>query len=264
MGFITFTWSGLLVFTVMTYLTMCLGISMGFHRLHTHKSFKTSRGLTVLLALLGTLAIQGGPIRWVATHRLHHKTADQRSADPHSPKDGFWWAHAGWTVFMHPELTADRLGCYASDLIQDPVFRYLEENYAWLYTASLLMLGLGGFVYDGWPTAVSWVIWGGFVRTVYVWHITWLVNSATHRFGYTNYQCLDDSRNLWWLALLTSGEGWHNNHHAHPRAAKMGHRWFEFDLTYITLRIFQRLGLVKALIYPAKTDPCANRLVLAK
>jgi fatty-acid desaturase len=247
----TFTWSGLVVFAVMVYITFALGLSMGNHRLFSHYSFKTPKAVMYTLAIFSCMALEGGPIRWVATHRLHHKESDHSLADPHTPVDGFWWAHIGWTVFRHPKLKMDGLARYAPDLCRDPVFWFLEQYYYLPYVASLLVIFGLGWIYGGLPLGLSWFAWGGLLRTIYVWHLSWMVNSVTHSVGYRNYAFPDNSRNTWWLALMSWGEGWHNNHHAHPRSAKVGHRWFELDPTYWTIQLLSRIGLASSIIRPA-------------
>jgi len=244
----TFSWPGLTMFLVMVYITGCLGITLGFHRLLSHGSFKVPKVFTYLLTLFGCLAMQGGPIRWVATHRLHHKTADTPE-DPHSPTQGFWWAHLVWNLYRHPKLvTEEDFKHFAPDLCRDPVFRFLDRYFVFLNIMfALLIFGIG-YLIQGWKLALSLVAWGCALRTVYVWHITWLVNSATHLWGYHSYDTNDNSQNNWWVALLTFGEGWHNNHHANPQSARMGLAWQEIDMTYWVIRFLRKIGLAKRVI----------------
>ena len=238
-----FSWSGLAVFVFLYWFTGPIGICLGFHRQLTHKSFSTYAPVRWALAFIGGLAGQGSAIQWVANHRKHHVFSDTEH-DPHSPRHGGLWSHMLW--FMpnlgskyHAEL-AER---YAPDLARDPVLRGLDKLFLPIQiTLGLSLCGLG-YLAGGPYLAASWVLWGMFVRMVWVFHITWFVNSASHMWGYRNYETSDGSRNLWWVGLLAAGEGWHNNHHAHQRMAKHGHRWWEFDLTYTTICVMEKLGL---------------------
>lgn len=244
----TFSWPGLIAFLVMTALTGCLGITLGFHRLLTHRSFEVSKPLKYMLALFGCLALQGGPVRWVATHRLHHKEADTPN-DPHSSEEGFWWSHLIWNFFRQPELeSTEALKRYAPEIYKDPVLRFMDQHFFWLYLGFAALLFFAGALFQGWQLGLSLVVWGCILRIVYVWHVTWLVNSATHFWGYQTFPSRDKSRNNWWVALLTFGEGWHNNHHAHPRSARMGLAWHEPDLTYWIISTINRLGLATKVV----------------
>jgi stearoyl-CoA desaturase (delta-9 desaturase) len=246
----TFSWAGLALFVVMTFVTACLGITLGYHRLLTHRSFNAPKPLQYLLALFGLLALQNSPLRWVATHRLHHKETDN-PRDPHSSRRGFWWSHMGWLFVLHPQLTtAEDLKRYAPDMARDPVFQFLDSAYGWINLGFALLVFTIGVLVDGWQLGLSLLIWGVMLRIVYVWHITWLVNSATHRWGYQRFATTDSSRNTWWVALLTFGEGWHNNHHAHPQAARSGYGWLELDVTYGIIWLLKRLGLASNVVPP--------------
>jgi stearoyl-CoA desaturase (delta-9 desaturase) len=233
---VTFSWQALAVASALWWITGSLGIGLGFHRLLTHQGFRSSLWLQRFLTVCGTLAVQGGPIAWVAGHRLHHAHSD-RELDPHNSRKGFWWAHIGWVLYRDPNTGEfENYRNYAKDLVADPFMLFLDRNYVWLQVIlGLLLLLLGGW---------SFVVWGVFVRLVFGWHCTWLVNSAAHKFGYQSYDSRDDSRNCWWVALLTFGEGWHNNHHAFPRSARHGLRWWEFDLNWLTIRILRAAGMV--------------------
>ena len=243
----TFTWSGLVVFGIL-YVITGLGITLGYHRLLTHRSFHTNRVVEFLLTLSGVLANQDGPLTWVGTHRKHHTHSDEHD-DPHSPEHGFWWSHFGW--WMRPEpRDANRDFFNVKDLARDPMHR-MFERFHWLFPLLLagVLYGLGelwsGQGQLGSGSGLSWVIWGVAARTVFVYHATWLVNSAAHTWGYQGFQTGDKSRNLWWVALVTFGEGWHNNHHAHQRSAAHGLRWWEFDITYMLIRSMAWLGLAR-------------------
>jgi sn-1 stearoyl-lipid 9-desaturase len=238
-GFFTFTWTALLVGVALWWITGGLGITLGFHRLLTHQSFTAPRWVQRFLTLCGTLAVQGGPIAWVAGHRVHHAHSD-RELDPHNSRRGFWWAHLGWIFYRDPKLgNFERYKNYAKDLALDPFYLFLDRWYVALQIAlGIILLLLGGW---------SLVVWGIFVRLVFGWHCTWLVNSAAHMFGYQTYDSRDDSRNCWWVALISFGEGWHNNHHAFPRSARHGLRWWEFDASFLVLRAMEKAGLARDL-----------------
>ena len=250
----TFTWGALAVSILLWWISGSLGIGMGYHRLLTHRGYKTSKPVEYFLTLCGALALEGGPIQWVTTHRIHHAHADT-VGDPHTPRDGGWWSHIGWiltgTAQRHEREVFAR---YAPDLMKDPVQVWLSR---W-YFLPLIVLGLGLFAIGGWP----FLLWGIFLRVTVGLHATWLVNSATHMWGTQRFQTRDDSRNNWWVALLTFGEGWHNNHHAHPRAARHGLTWYEIDVNWWGIRTLQLLGLAKqvklvgkaALLRVAKSD----------
>jgi stearoyl-CoA desaturase (delta-9 desaturase) len=239
LGFITFSWKALAVCVAIWWITGGLGITLGFHRLLTHQSFTAPRWVARFLTVCGTLAVQGGPIAWVAGHRVHHAHSD-REKDPHNSRKGFWWAHIGWIFYRDPVLgTFHGYKQYAKDLVADPFILFLDRYYVYLQ----VLFGLGLLLLGGW----SFVIWGIFVRLVFGWHCTWLVNSASHMFGYQSYDSRDEARNCWWVALLSFGEGWHNNHHAFPRSARHGLQWWEFDSSYVILRLMQVCGLVSDL-----------------
>jgi fatty-acid desaturase len=224
------------VMVALIWLAGGVGVTLGFHRLLTHRSFRCPLWLEHGLTVLGCLSWQGGAIQWVGTHRLHHQSPD-RDEDPHSPRHGFLWSHMLWPMLKEPagRCAADA----AKDLARDPVHRFLD-HWFWVPQALLVpvLYALGG---------LPWVVWGIFVRTTIVYHGTWLVNSAGHRFGYRNFDTRDDSGNVWWVALLTFGEGWHNNHHAHQSAAAHGVRWFELDLTYAQIRLLGLLRLARGI-----------------
>ncbi len=235
-AFFTFSWTNLWVALALYFVAVGLGISMGYHRLHTHRGFKTFKLFDYFLAVCGTLTLEGGPIFWVATHRLHHQYSDEPK-DPHSPRVSGFWAHMGWIIFgeAHHNDTA-RMARYAPDLGNDPFYRWLT-TYHWV---PLTVLGFTLLAIGGWGL-VNWAI---FLRVVVGLHATWLVNSATHMWGRRRFATKDDSKNSWWVALLTFGEGWHNNHHAHPVSARHGLAWYELDITWMLLRVLRAVGLV--------------------
>lgn len=238
-----FTWQGLVLMLFLHWFTGCLGVTLGFHRLLTHSSFQTWKPIRYLLALIGGFAGEGDVIEWVANHRQHHAHSDQEG-DPHTPHDGSWWAHMWWLCWTFPhDAQVRHQKRWAPDLMKDPGMIWIGR----LFLPSQIALGLAilgaGYALGGWPMAISFLVWGVFVRMVAVLHVTWFVNSASHMWGYRNYETTDDSRNNWWVAILAYGEGWHNNHHAWPRMAPHGHRWWEFDLTYCIIRLMQWTGL---------------------
>jgi len=234
-----FSWTALATAVFLYWMATGLGISMGYHRLHTHRSYKVPTALEYFFAVCGTLTLEGGPIFWVATHRVHHQNSDQ-DGDPHSPRDGGWWAHAGWILLGETKHNNTRLMAkYAPDLAKDRFYVWLN-NYHWVPIAVLgvLLLAIGG---------LPMILWGICVRVVFGLHATWLVNSATHMWGSRRFATRDDSRNNWWVALITFGEGWHNNHHAHPTSARHGLTWYEFDPTWITLKLLRLFGVARAI-----------------
>ena len=241
------TWQAVAVAVALHWVCIGWGIGMGYHRLHTHRSYVVPRPLEYFLAVCGTLTLQGGPIFWTAVHRVHHQNSDH-SGDPHTPRDGRWWSHMLWTLFgrsLHSDTAL--MGRYAPDLMKDRFYRVLS-GWHWV---PLVVLGLALLVAGGLP----WLLWGVFLRVVFGLHSTWLVNSATHLWGRRRFETPDDSRNSWWVALVTFGEGWHNNHHAHPTSARHGLVWQELDLTWLQIRLLEKLGLAWNVRVPA-----ANRL----
>lgn len=235
-----FSWRAVAVAVFLYWMATGLGISMGYHRLLTHRSYKIARLLEYFFATCGALTFEGGPISWVATHRIHHQYSDH-DGDPHSPRDGGWWAHVGWLLFGERKHNNTRLmSKYAPDLAKQPYYVWLN-NYHW---APMIPLVLVLFAAGGIPL----VLWGFCFRVVFGLHATWLVNSATHMWGRRRFATRDDSRNNWWVALITFGEGWHNNHHAHPTSARHGLTWYEFDPTWITLKILRRFGIAKSVL----------------
>jgi stearoyl-CoA desaturase (delta-9 desaturase) len=232
-----FNWRDFAIAVFMYWLATGLGISMGYHRLHTHRSYQVPTWLEYFFGFCGALTLEGGPIFWVAVHRLHHQNSDQ-PGDPHSPREGAWWSHVGWILLGETNHNNTRLmSKYAPDLARNKFYVWLN-NYHWVPSVVLavVMLALGG-----WPL----VLWAMFFRIVFGLHATWLVNSATHMWGARRFATRDDSRNTWWVALITFGEGWHNNHHAHPTSARHGLAWYEFDISWITIKLLRLFGVAK-------------------
>lgn len=244
-AFFTFSWQNLAAFLVLWWVSGSLGIGLGYHRLLTHRGFKVPKWLEYTLSLFGTLALQSGPLSWVSTHRIHHAFTDQEN-DPHSPRHGTYWAHIGW-IFRgtSQNQTEETMRRYCPDMIDDKVHRVLNRFY-WVPT---VLVGVGLFAIGGF----GMMLWGIFLRTVLGWHFTWLVNSATHLWGSRRFETRDDSRNNGLVAALSWGEGWHNNHHAHPRSAKHGLTWYEIDINWMQLRVLEMVGLAKDIYaYDAK------------
>jgi len=234
-AFFFFGWAPLLTAVVLWWISGSLGVGMGYHRLLTHRGYKTPKWVEYLLTTCGTLALEGGPIFWVATHRVHHQNTD-REGDPHTPLDGGFWAHMGWILTgkaMHNKI--DSLLPYVPDLRKDKFHVWISE-WHWMpqVVVGVLLLAIGG---------VPYLLWGMFVRTVFGLHCTWLVNSATHMWGSQRFLTGDTSTNSFWVALLTFGEGWHNNHHAAPQVARHGLAWYEIDLNWYGIKTLQILGL---------------------
>jgi stearoyl-CoA desaturase (delta-9 desaturase) len=243
-------WSDVIVFAIM-YLATGLGITVGFHRYFTHRSFKTSKPVRAILAVLGSVAIEGPIISWVADHRKHHTFADQEG-DPHSPHvdHGHGWrgalkglvhAHVGW-LFIHTQRGARRR--YARDLIDDPIVSWVDRRFVFWALGGLLMAFLLGWVIGGSLFAgLTGLLWGGAVRMLVVHHVTFSINSLCHFFGRRRFETDDESRNLLWLAPFSFGESWHNNHHAFPTSAEHGMRKWEIDPSALIIRAMERLGL---------------------
>jgi stearoyl-CoA desaturase (delta-9 desaturase) len=234
-----FSWSALGVAILFWWIAGGLGVCLCYHRLLTHRSFKTPKPVEYALTAMGCLNLQGGPIKWVGTHRIHHKESDT-DLDPHSPKHGFDWAHVLWCVVKDPY--GRDLRRYAPDLLRDRGMVWLDK-YFWVpqVAVAVALYAIGG---------LPWLIWGVAVRTVFTYHATWFVNSASHTWGYRNFDTREESRNLWWVSLLSFGEGWHNNHHAYPRSAAHGLRRLELDPTYWTIKAMSWIGLARDIHVP--------------
>jgi fatty-acid desaturase len=230
-----FSWNAFLVAMVFWWLAGGLGIGVGYHRLLTHRGYKTYKWVEYFLTVCGTLTLEGGPIFWVAVHRQHHQNTD-KEGDPHSPRDGGFWAHVGWLLTgqtMHNDSAS--LLPYVPDLRKDK-FHIWISRWHWV---PITVLGLVLLVVGGW----KFLLWGIFFRTVLGLHSTWLVNSATHMWGSRRFPTGDTSKNSFWVALLTFGEGWHNNHHAHPQSSRHGLAWYEVDINWYAIAVMRRLGL---------------------
>jgi fatty-acid desaturase len=235
------SWWGLLTAGILGWVAGSLGIGMGYHRLLTHRGYRVPRAVKYFLTVCGTLAMEGGPTYWVATHRIHHAHSDDRG-DPHTPRDGRWWSHMGWILTGTAQQQGqEALQRYVPDLLKDRFMVWLNR----LYFLPLVILGITLFAVGGWRV----MFWGVFLRVTVGLHATWLVNSATHLWGRRRFETADNSRNSWWVALLTWGEGWHNNHHAHPTSARHGLAWYEIDVNWWGIRLLQFLRLAKRIKY---------------
>jgi stearoyl-CoA desaturase (delta-9 desaturase) len=237
------------------YLVTAGGITVGFHRLFTHRAFQAVRPLQYVLAVLGSMAVQGALIDWVADHRKHHAHTD-REGDPHSPHGhgdglagtlrGLWHAHAGWLTSDVGRADRER---YARDLLEDQGLRRLSGAFEWLVVLGLLLPAAAGFAVKGTAAgALTGLLWGGLVRVFFVHHATWSINSVCHFFGRRRFATDDMSTNVFWLALPTLGESWHHNHHAFPRSARHGLRWWEIDVSAAVIWVLERLRLVRGVV----------------
>jgi len=249
-----FSWERLLVAAIIYILAINVGIGMCYHRLLTHRGYHVPKWVEYAMSVCATLSLEGGPIFWVSTHRVHHQLSDQEG-DPHTPREGAWWAHTGWILFgeaLHAQTEV--LARYSPDLHRDRFHVWLSR-YHWLplTLSGVLLLGLG-WAFGGPLSGVAFLLWGVMLRVTLGLHATWLVNSATHLWGSRRFETRDDSRNSWWVALLTGGEGWHNNHHAHPVSARHGLRWYELDPNFWGIWLLAKIGLAKK-IQVAKFDP---------
>ena len=227
-----FSWQAVGVAVLLHWITGGLGITLGWHRLLSHRSFQVPKWLEYFFALCGTLALQGGIIWWVGLHRHHHLHSDE-DVDHHDSKKGFLWSHVRWMCYEIP--AESDIPRFTKDIVNDKFYQFLNNYFFPLQ----VVLGVVLYLIGGLP----FVFWGVFARLVVVYHCTWLVNSATHKFGYRNFETTDNSTNCWWVALTTYGEGWHNNHHAYQYSARHGMKWWELDITWITIQVLQLLGL---------------------
>ncbi len=257
-----FSWTGV-IFLIVGIHVFGQGITIGYHRLLTHRSFKTPKWVEHIIAILGICCMEDTPARWVSVHRMHHVHSDE-IPDPHSPRVTFFWSHMGWLMYINRQTySVAGLEKFAKDLLRDPFYMRLELNpfLQFYYILAqvpvyfaigflISLLGFGSEVAEAARMGASLVVWGAILRIVCVWHITWSVNSLSHMFGYRNYTTGEDSRNNWLVALLTVGEGWHNNHHEDPSAASVQHRWWEVDISYYEIKLLEFFGLASEVIPP--------------
>ena len=232
-----FSWQNLAVMLVGNWIVGSLGVGLGYHRLITHRSFQAPKWLEYTLTIFASMALQNEAFKWVATHRMHHQFCET-DKDPHTTRQGFWHAHIGWifkgTAQDHDDATFKK---YVPDLLKDKNHVLIAKY----FYVPIIVSGVVLFAIGGW----GMVLWGVVVRTIFGWHTTWFVNSLSHIFGKRPYQTDDDSTNNWFVALLTFGEGWHNNHHAFPTSARHGLKFYQFDMNWIAIKIFKQLGWAK-------------------
>jgi stearoyl-CoA desaturase (delta-9 desaturase) len=255
-----FSWTGVVLLIVGIYFYGGLGINIGYHRLLTHRSFVCPRWLERSFTVIALCCMEDSPGSWVATHRMHHNDSDE-SPDPHSPLVSFLWSHVGWLLIENRDVRSfsayDR---YARDVLRDPFYMRLQRTMLGplIYLGHAALYFLAGLA-AGWSLwglaagvqfGLSLLAWGVILRTVCVWHITWSVNSLTHMHGYRTYNTRENSRNNWFVALITTGEGWHNNHHADPASASNTHRWWELDGMWGVIRLLEMCGLATAVNRP--------------
>ena len=233
------------------YLTTGIGITAGFHRFFTHKSFETNRVVVFILGVMGSMAVEGPLLNWVATHRCHHQHSDCEE-DPHSPHAhgnglwdmfrGIWHAQMGW-IINHKAPSFKR---YVPDLQKDRMLRFIHVTFPlWVAVGLLFPAVLGGVITLSWTGALLGFLWGGLIRVFFVHHVTWSVNSVCHIWGRQPYDCHDESRNNAICGVLALGEGWHNNHHAFPTSARHGLRWWQFDMSWLFIKTLILLRLAR-------------------
>jgi stearoyl-CoA desaturase (Delta-9 desaturase) len=247
-------WSDLAILVGM-YLLTAFGITVGYHRLLTHRAFDTPAPMRYGLAVLGSMAVQGSVIAWVADHRKHHAFSDS-DGDPHSPHghgsgatgvlSGLWHAHVGWLLDGHGRADWNR---FAPDLMEDSGMRRINRAFPLLVGLTLVLPFAAGYVLTGTLLgALTGLLWGGLVRVFFVHHVTWSINSVCHFMGTRRFVTPDESRNVFWLALLSLGESWHHNHHAFPRSANHGLRWWEVDVSGLFISGLERVGLARNVV----------------
>ncbi|MBX2850705.1 MAG: fatty acid desaturase [Phycisphaeraceae bacterium] len=250
------------------YLVTGFGITIGYHRLFTHRSFATPKWVSTLLAVMGSMAVEGPVLHWVAVHRKHHQHSDNHD-DPHSPHAfgggmlamirGMWHAHVGWSLGKRKHTD---LSTYVYDLKKDRVLVWTSRLFPlWVALGLLVPAVLGGLLTMSWMGVLLGFLWGGLVRVMVVHHITWSINSVCHIWGSTPYKSNDESKNNVVFGILALGEGWHNNHHAFPRSARHGLAWWQFDISYIIIRAMSWVGLAKRINVPDKATRESRRLV---
>lgn len=225
---------------VSLYLATGFGITIGFHRLITHRGFQTPRWVRNVLGFLGTASLQGSPVQWTLVHRRHHQLSDKAN-DPHTPLKSFFYGHCGW-IFLRRNV--EKNPQLVKDVISEPFFRFLDIP--GINITPALSLAVLCWLIGGWQG----VLWGCFLRTVLLWNATWSVNSFCHVMGSREFDTPDNSRNLWWVGLVALGEGWHNNHHARPQLAVHGVRWWQFDISWMMIRLMEQVGLARNIKRP--------------
>jgi stearoyl-CoA desaturase (delta-9 desaturase) len=255
------------------YVMTALGVTLGYHRMFTHRAFEASRAFRAIFAVLGSMAVEGSVITWVADHRKHHAFTDQEG-DPHSPHlsgsgfmgavKGLWHAHIGW--LFETVGTAERER-FAPDLVKDPAVRVVDKLFfLWVVLGLAIPFALGWIVGGGLGTALTALLWGGLVRVLLLHHVTWSINSVCHFFGRKRFDIEDESRNVFWLAPLSMGEAWHHNHHAFPTSAFHGLRFWErmADPTGLLIALLEKLGLVWNVVRVSPDRQAAKTLPTAR
>jgi stearoyl-CoA desaturase (delta-9 desaturase) len=222
------------------YSLIAFGVTVGFHRMLTHRSFQPHPLVKLILLVLGSMAVEGPALEWAATHIKHHAQAD-REGDPHSPVEGFWHAHLGWV--LRGQMADPKM--YGRHLLQDRMVVFVSRTFLVWATLSLVIPFAVGGMLGGWSGAWTGLLWGGLVRMFLTHHVTWSVNSVCHTFGRREFETVDRSRNEWIVGLLAFGEGWHNNHHAFPRSAFHGLHWWQLDVSGYLIWTLERLGLAR-------------------
>jgi len=264
-----FSWTGVVVAVVGVFF-FGQGVNLGYHRLLTHRGFKVPRWYEYGLVVVALCCLQDTPIKWVTHHRVHHRFSDKQ-ADPHSPFVNFYWGHMGWLFHENRGVRSPAVyNTYTKDLLEDRFYRALERKW-WIWNGIYLLhaaLFYGAGFLAGWATSgdinegvrlgLSLLVWGVFVRTVLVWHITWSVNSLSHVFGYRTHYTKEGSTNNWLVGLVASGEGWHNNHHWDEKSARHGHRWWEIDFTWMHVWVLEKLGLATDVTRPRQAPQRAK------
>lgn len=266
---VAFDWTYLGLLGGMYFIT-AVGVTVGYHRYFTHRSFKTSRPMALILGILGSMAVEGPILQWVAVHRQHHHHSDETD-DPHSPHThgigvlnvlrGFWHAHVGWMFRPDPR----GLARYVKDLRQERLVRWMSGLFpVWVLLGLLIPTALGGVITGSWTGAALGLLWGGLVRIFLVHHVTWSINSVCHLWGSRPFRSHDESRNNLIFGVLALGEGWHNNHHAFPTSARHGLRWWEFDLSYLIIRGMSLVGLAREIHVPSRKSLIEKRVYTDK
>jgi stearoyl-CoA desaturase (delta-9 desaturase) len=261
---VAFNWIYLAILAGM-YMATAVGITVGYHRLFTHCSFKTPRPMAAILVALGSMAVEGPVLQWAAVHRRHHQHSDDHD-DPHSPHThgtglwgivrGMWHAHMGWLFRAHPR----GLARYVRDLRKDPMVRRMSQLFpVWVLLGFLIPAALGGLLTLSWMGVLLGFVWGGLVRVFLVHHVTWSINSVCHIWGSRPFRCHDESRNNVIFGVLALGEGWHNNHHAFPTSARHGLRWWQLDVSYLIIRAMSLVGLAREVRIPSPDRIAAKR-----
>ncbi len=256
-----FSWSAFGMMIALIPILGWGGIGMGYHRLFTHQSFTCRRWFARLLAILGGCNLEGSLLWWVSTHRRHHQKVDTQP-DPHTPLVNFLWSHVGWLLFFNPAIEGANVYQNTRDLQKDGFYVLMHKYNLWtffwaLHVVIIFFVGFffGGYLggeTDPYQNGIGFVVWAVLVRTVLFWNVTWLVNSATHVWGYQNYPSTDESRNNLYVAILTGGEGWHSNHHHDQGSASNHHKWWEIDFVYYAIKVLAVVGIITSYKKPKR------------